>query len=403
DTTRSLLARSLERLRGVNVKLIGTILNNVVVSRVGRYYSSYYHVGYSRYARDYQSTYYAQDVHDTQDMVARVNAVTQKLADPSPEPAIDNDEPITLTAVPEAPAESPPERKQRQQSIVQSAVDACRAGHLTDAKKALAAIVQDAAVENSAWELYLGILLEENDQLTLVHVADQLANDQNAGRHLHALARGHLALMQGDTDLARSFYDESRGLAPQNGAVLEATLRLSVQRQDNEAARGYLTQLLTIQPDNAYAHFVAAYFHVLEDDAAAAEQSLRKSIGLRKSADALHDLAYLLAGRNAYAEAEQAVRSALTLNDTSDSLWYLLGTVLALTNRHAEALKALEAAHDLNADNTSVQLALIETHHRLGNTEQARRWIQPLSQNLTNLEPEDRDRLSELGRLVANG
>jgi len=59
DSTRSLLLRAVERLAAVRARILGSILNNVIVSRVGRYYSTYYHVGYSRYAKDYGRTYYA--------------------------------------------------------------------------------------------------------------------------------------------------------------------------------------------------------------------------------------------------------------------------------------------------------------------------------------------------------
>jgi len=58
NSTRSLLTRTTEQLRNLNAKVLGTVLNNVVISRMGRYYSSYYSYGYSQYAKDYRRTYY---------------------------------------------------------------------------------------------------------------------------------------------------------------------------------------------------------------------------------------------------------------------------------------------------------------------------------------------------------
>ncbi len=58
DSTRALLTRAIDRLASVHAKLIGSVLNGVVLSRVGRYYSTYYHIGYSRYAKDYAGKYY---------------------------------------------------------------------------------------------------------------------------------------------------------------------------------------------------------------------------------------------------------------------------------------------------------------------------------------------------------
>ena len=62
----SMLGRCTEQLRTVNAKVIGSILNGMLVSRIGRYYSRYYYYGYSRYAPDYQRSYYGHH-HDDEE------------------------------------------------------------------------------------------------------------------------------------------------------------------------------------------------------------------------------------------------------------------------------------------------------------------------------------------------
>lgn len=57
--TRSLATRAREQLEGVNARILGGILNDVRVSHLGYYYSDYYYHGYSRYYRDYDSSYYS--------------------------------------------------------------------------------------------------------------------------------------------------------------------------------------------------------------------------------------------------------------------------------------------------------------------------------------------------------
>ena len=64
SSTRTLLARAFERLTDVRAHVVGCVLNRAVVSRIGRYYSTYYNIGYSRYARDYHRSYYRVDVED---------------------------------------------------------------------------------------------------------------------------------------------------------------------------------------------------------------------------------------------------------------------------------------------------------------------------------------------------
>jgi len=56
---RSILVRTKEQLEGIHARIIGSVLNSVVVTRVGRYYSNYYYHGYSQYSRDYHRSYYS--------------------------------------------------------------------------------------------------------------------------------------------------------------------------------------------------------------------------------------------------------------------------------------------------------------------------------------------------------
>ncbi len=53
---RALARRAREQLEGVKARILGGILNDVHVSRLGYYYSDYYYYGYSRYYRDYYTS-----------------------------------------------------------------------------------------------------------------------------------------------------------------------------------------------------------------------------------------------------------------------------------------------------------------------------------------------------------
>lgn len=63
---RSLLVKTREHLEQIKVKILGAILNQMVVSRFGRNYSYYYYHGYSRYSQDYHNTYYGPDREEAQ-------------------------------------------------------------------------------------------------------------------------------------------------------------------------------------------------------------------------------------------------------------------------------------------------------------------------------------------------
>jgi len=54
-------ARARKQIEKVHGRVIGGILNNVRVSKIGHYYSDYFYYGYARYHRDYYGAYYSRD------------------------------------------------------------------------------------------------------------------------------------------------------------------------------------------------------------------------------------------------------------------------------------------------------------------------------------------------------
>jgi len=58
--TRSMARRARKQLESVKARILGGVLNNVRVSRLGYYYSDYYYYGYSSYSSDYTSSYYTR-------------------------------------------------------------------------------------------------------------------------------------------------------------------------------------------------------------------------------------------------------------------------------------------------------------------------------------------------------
>ncbi len=58
--TRTVLNRAKEQLDSINARIIGSVLNCMVVSRLGRHHSYYSYHGYTRYAKDYHRAYYGK-------------------------------------------------------------------------------------------------------------------------------------------------------------------------------------------------------------------------------------------------------------------------------------------------------------------------------------------------------
>jgi len=68
--TRALACRAREKLESVKARIIGGVLNDVRVSRLGYYYSDYYYYGYSR---NYDSYYGEKDKEDENNNIEHVN------------------------------------------------------------------------------------------------------------------------------------------------------------------------------------------------------------------------------------------------------------------------------------------------------------------------------------------
>jgi len=60
-SNRRAARRARQQLEGVKARVLGGVLNNVRVSRLGYYYSDYYYHGYSRYYKDYYGSYYPEE------------------------------------------------------------------------------------------------------------------------------------------------------------------------------------------------------------------------------------------------------------------------------------------------------------------------------------------------------
>ena len=61
--TRTLASRAVDQLKGVKARILGGVLNDVRVSRLGYYYSDYYYHGYY----GHYNSYYSAEESDEQE------------------------------------------------------------------------------------------------------------------------------------------------------------------------------------------------------------------------------------------------------------------------------------------------------------------------------------------------
>jgi tetratricopeptide (TPR) repeat protein len=276
-------------------------------------------------------------------------------------------------------------------------------GAYDEARAILQESVQAKPDQAEAWELTIELLSLSNKQTALSECAAQLGSMGSSKESLQATALGHLAMIQGNYDAARKHFQQAHAQDRECAFVLESLTKVDVQQDRIRDAREHSRLLLKLDPENPFGHYVTAFLHIIDGNSDAAEVSLRKSIGLKKSAEALHDLAWILNSRAAYEEAEIHAQAAVEITEFNPTMWDTLGQILMNRERLTEAEGAFNHSLSLKSDNVDTLLNLTEIHARLGNRPRALELDAVLSDMQNELSPAARDRLGHIRDLVAQG
>lgn len=417
-STRTLLNRTREQLERVHARMVGCILNHVTVSRVGRHYSSYYSYGYSRYTRDYERSYYA-DEPESIDRGAIERAEVRGALHEDSRPAAGADAPRAGVAaerrrrergspapVPETEQPPPAEadaasmRRRQYQAELKRAGLHVSAGNPRDAQAVLERLVAARPDLDAGWETLTLALYAARDEEGLQTLLGRLDAMEAQGGHVYPLALGRLAMLRANTASATAYLQQALERGGRNAAVLEAVVDLDLAGADIEALRVHIKKLAAADARNPVGLRAQASLAVLHGDLDHAERLLRSSLELRQSPDTLTDLAWVLHEKGSLSEVEKLVRTGLRLNERIPKLWHTLGKVLAETRRIDEARRAFE--HGLKLDpgdvNSLLDLAGLEIEN--GNRRRGAELLDLADRNPARLSAADESRIVELRRRV---
>jgi Flp pilus assembly protein TadD len=334
-STRTLLHRAREQLDSVSANILGSILNNVTVSRMGRHTSSYYNYGYSRYAKDYKSLYYASE--DTEPV----------LEESSPEPSADRVADAVAEPLP-APA---PERT-------------APAAPVAEIGEAVAAPAPTSAPP--------------------------------ASRYPHQIRSALKTARAGQIEQARELLQSLLAFEPNDLAVREALVKLELDAHLIDAAGRLARALLADDPHNPYALYVLGSLDIVAGDYRSAEPKLVDSVRRRPDPESLNNLAWLLNEVGRYAEAEPHVRQALEMNGADHRLWDTLGLILQKQGRVDDAARAFAEALKRDRHDICACLNMTENYLRQGRPRAARKLMRRLDARRNELLAAERTRLKNL-------
>ena len=237
--------------------------------------------------------------------------------------------------------------------------------HLMAGQVDLARVMSEELVELNprlarGWHILLLTLLRKSDSSALEEYSDRLVRADLGSDLLLGLADGYRHLATGDFVQARRGFTKASEADPRNTHVLEMLLRLDVAQNSPTSARADALRLLRVDAGNAFANHIMGSLHFKEGRHDLAEDSFRASMERRRTPELLNDLAWLLAERGRYPEAEKLSREALAAKQDTYSFWDTLGYVLTKARRLDEASEAFDRALSLNQNDLEVFLHAAE-------------------------------------------
>jgi tetratricopeptide (TPR) repeat protein len=234
---------------------------------------------------------------------------------------------------PRPPASGPPQLAARTE--VMAALEFMASGHNDIARVHL----ERARKKNPA----------EDSAIFLLGVIDQQAAGKAKHKAVQTLAKGFVAMTDGEVETALKDFSQARKLDHRlwQAQLLEANLVAGTG--DLSRAHSMLEQVLLVKSDSARAHLSLGRLDMEQNQPARAVKNLRIALELEPNlAEAHYHLAALALADDDLAQGEAELKKTLELNPYWEEPLLDLGTVYASTNRYDLAEQAYRKALDLN-------------------------------------------------------
>lgn len=353
-STRTLLHRAREQLDSVSANILGSILNNVLVSRMGRHSSAYYNYGYSRYAKDYKSLYYASSdtEADEEPVVSAPVPPPVPVPEPAPAPVEEKPEPVV-----EEKAE--PEAGEPEEADTNGAEDNGEADALSEPR-------------------------------------EYLVDAHPKSRYARQIRKALLLARAGHAERAEELIQSLLTLEPDDIPVREAVVRLKLDTGKAEEAEALAGELLAADPGNPYGLYVRGSMAIVRGEYDEAKDRLMESVTQRPQPESLNNLAWLLNETGRHEEAEPYASQAVEMDPSVYHAWDTLGLVLLKQGDVEGASEAFKKALKLEEGDICANLNMAEISVRQGRLRVARKLLRHLEPRQNEMLASERERFQAL-------
>ena len=274
-------------------------------------------------------------------------------------------------------------------------------GNSAKARTILEELVKSNPDIPHAWFMLAGVLLQQGDQSQMLDNCVRKLSGMKGQDFPVAVLSGQIAFARNDLTTARKYFEHALSFRPAALTVLGPLLKLDMSEQKNDLAMTHIREILSVDPNQAFANYALGTLQMGRKEYDLAESSFRKSLDREKTLAALNNLASLLMEKGTYVEAEKLARAAVEMggNVREEAEAYdTLGVILMKTKRLSDAEEALEKSQSLFSGNVHVQMHMAELQMMKGNAKRAADLLEKVSANSENLSADDRIKLKTLNQ-----
>jgi tetratricopeptide (TPR) repeat protein len=286
------------------------------------------------------------------------------------------------------------------QAILQQALIETVAGQFQPARERLEALLQEDRRLLRGWVLLAEIGFATKDERLIAQVLRRLEGIEGAQGFHGAMLRGRIAFEKQDLAAAADFFEAALVHQPGSRRIIEMLLRLDLALARGDSIRRHVQALLQEDPGHALALYVRGSLQIADGDPALAEDSLRQSLRRERLPMSLNDLAWLLAERGVYDEAEGLINEALAMNDRQPAAWDTKGVILLRTGRVEEAESAFGRSIALFGNNPGTHLHMGEAQLSMGKKEAVQIIVDRIQPYREQLPPRERELFNRLREAI---
>lgn len=197
------------------------------------------------------------------------------------------------------------------------------------------------------------VYLEQSEQ------AFERVLDLNSDLTLTHFKLGKIALMRGDTEAAKKYYQMGLEVEPNNAALVFNLARVYDQSNDKDNAIAWYKKTIAIDPKFTYAYNNLGLLYEESGDTEQAEHYYKQALKRDKSYNlARLNLGNLYATGARYAEARKLFEEASAIEPSNEWVYYYSGNLYLRMNDYDHAVESYNKAIELNPEHATTYYLL---------------------------------------------